>query len=299
MTQHSITTLENLSNIKAHTLRIWEKRYQVLKPKRSNSNIRYYDDFQLVKLLRIATLLQNGFRISKISKLSNEELITAVTAIENKKTKDNGFKYAIINRLLSSSLTYDIVGFEVGFEKAKAQFNSMEVFLNIVHPLLLRLGLMWSKKKITSVQEHFLSNLIRQKILASIDEIPSTANGKERWLLFLPSNEYHDIVILCIYFLLKQQNKLILYLGHNTPISGIDAIAKGFKPTHSLFFIHKKIKIPALQEYIKSLDSTLSNSDIYFSGTPSTLTHLTFDQRFTHLEQSSIFQHIITNNFSQ
>ncbi len=121
MFRYSISTLEKLSGIKAHTIRVWEQRYKILEPKRTTTNIRYYDDQQLKKLLNIVTLLHNGYRISKISQLDEIELNNHVTAITDKTSKEHGVLLALVNQLIGAGLTMDLISFETVFAKVQKQ----------------------------------------------------------------------------------------------------------------------------------------------------------------------------------
>ena len=159
MGNYSIRELEKLSGIKAHTIRIWEKRHQIIAPKRTDTNIRYYSDDDLKKILNVSILNNNGYKISHIAGLSREEMTEAVTKLAEEKTDTNLF----IDQLTVCMIDYD----EIGFEKKLAGFilklGFERTILEILYPFLTKIGVLWLSSNITPIQEHFISNLIRQK----------------------------------------------------------------------------------------------------------------------------------------
>jgi len=290
MTKYSISTLEKLSGIKAHTIRIWEQRYGVLKPLRTETNIRYYDDEQLKKLLNIVTLLHNGTRISKISKLSTEELNNRVTEIIETPGKEEGAILALSNQLISTGLALDLLGFESAFQKIRKEFNIEDTYVRILRPMLMKIGLLWTKNKMNPAQEHFLSNLVRQKLIAAIDALPLPRESAKRWLLFLPPNEHHEIGLLYAQFLLRKYGNDVLYLGANVPIKDIDTVASAYKPTHALFFVVKNMTPRNGQIFFDSIRKKMADTKIMYVGENQFLNKVTISESFIHLKDPESFR---------
>lgn len=168
---YSIQDLENLSGIKAHTIRIWEKRYQLLNPSRTDTNIRIYGDEDLKKLLNVSTLLAKGGKISKISKLEVIEIANQVELLSSPTSSDNNIEL-FINNLISSGLVFDVAKFESTFSSAIIRLGLKEMYFQVLLPTLMKIGLLWGKSEIIPAQEHLISNLIKQKLFASIDGLP-------------------------------------------------------------------------------------------------------------------------------
>lgn len=290
MTRYSISTLEKLSGIKAHTIRIWEQRYGVLKPLRTKTNIRYYDDDQLKKLLNIVTLLHNGYRISKISEFSTEELNSKVTEIVDNPSKEEGVILALSNQLISTGLALDLHGFESVFQKVRKEFNTEDTYVQVLRPMLMKIGLLWTKNKMSPAQEHFLSNLVRQKLIAAIDALPLPKNNEKRWLLFLPPEEYHEIGLLYAQFLLRKYNNHILYLGTNVPVNNIEAVVSNFKPTHALFFIVKNMTVKNGQKFFEQIAQYMPTTKVMFSGSNTFIDKIEIPERFIRLTDPESFK---------
>ncbi len=290
MTKYSISTLEKLSGIKAHTIRIWEQRYDVLKPLRTETNIRYYDDEQLKKLLNIVTLLHNGYRISKISQLTTDELNAKVTEIVDNPSKEEGVILALSNQLISTGLALDLNGFESIFQKIRKEFNTEDTYVQVLRPMLMKIGLLWTKNKMSPAQEHFLSNLVRQKLIAAIDSLPLPRNQEKKWLLFLPPDEHHEIGLLYAQFLLRKYNNDILYLGANVPLNEIETVSSSYKPTHALFFIVKNMTLRNGQKFFDTIEKEMPNTKIMYSGSNSFLEKLSIPNSFIQLTDPESFK---------
>lgn len=215
----SIKDLENLSGIKAHTIRIWEKRYNLLSPDRSDTNIRNYSIESLQKLLNITYLNNNGFKISKIADFTDADIIKKVKDLsENHKNKDhaiNDFKMAMFN--------FDQILFYNTYNKLLAENSFSNVFYNTFLPLLNDIGLLWQTNTITPAHEHFISVLIKQKILLNIENIQSL-NPKpdtKTFVLFLPEKEIHDIGLLFINYQLRSKGYHTIFLGESVPMDSL------------------------------------------------------------------------------
>lgn len=249
---YSIQDLENLSGIKAHTIRIWEKRYDLLTPLRTDTNIRLYSDDELRKLLNVTTLISNGGKISKISKLSDKEIANEIDTILSTESEDENIEL-FINNLIASGLSFDVPKFESSFSSAMVRLGLKETYVKVLLPALLRIGLLWGKSEIVPAQEHLISNLIKQKLFSSIDGLPTETNPKQKNLLFLPPNEDHEIGLLLTYYLLKQNGHQVYYLGANVPLNNISVSIELCKPDSLVFFAVRSWTTEKLQEVIDDL----------------------------------------------
>ena len=235
MGKYKISDLEKLSNIKSHTIRIWEQRYGLLEPSRTETNIRYYDDLQLRKLLNVVSLINAGHKISHIGKLTMLEIEEKVAGIID---SDNDNKdEAIINKLVNSGLTYDESLFNEYYNKAIETYGIIESYKKIFYPLLEKVGLLWRINDLNPAQEHFISNLLKQKFHAAFDAIETVEKTNQKWVLFLPENDYHDIGLVMSSIILKTNKKKSINLGANVPLPNLLHVIENTNPTHLLMFL--------------------------------------------------------------
>lgn len=220
----SIKDLENLSGVKAHTIRIWEKRYNLLKPKRSETNIRHYDLHNLQKLLNISFLNNNGFKISKIAKLDESELAPKTRELAFMGKNDS---QAIVAFKLSM-LNFDQTLFYNTYNSLLEEKNFRSIFYEIFIPLLCDLGILWQTNTISSAHEHFLTVHIKQKILVHIERLQSTdpRPSTKTVVLFLPEHEVHDLGLLFINYEILSLGYHTIFLGENIPLDNLKYINK-------------------------------------------------------------------------
>ncbi|MDG1476018.1 MAG: MerR family transcriptional regulator [Vicingaceae bacterium] len=262
MAKYKISDLEKLSGVKSHTIRIWEQRYKVLIPLRTDTNIRYYDDKQLKKLLNIVSLINSGDKISKISKLTEVEFNDKIKALDEKgglSVKEE----MLTNQLISSGLAYDETGFEKAFSNSILSFGLMESYKRVFYPMLVKLGFLWSASELSPSQEHFVSNLIKQKIFAAIDALKPPSIDSEKWVLFLPEGEMHDIGLLVANFILRSKSVNVIYLGDNVPIKNLYQVSESIKPTHYLTFAVRQNQQKMINDYLFEMQSKFNDPNIY------------------------------------
>ncbi|UZR92436.1 MerR family transcriptional regulator [Chondrinema litorale] len=264
MSTYSIKDLEHLTGIKAHTIRIWEQRYCIIKPKRTDTNIRYYDSDDLKLMLNISLLNNNGYKISKIAKMTKEELYDIVLQTIN---KNNNYSDQI------SGLTVAMIDLnEEQFEKIMAtnilQLGFENTMLNIVFPFLARIGFLWQIDSINPAQEHFITNLIRQKLIVAIDgQYNNFQNpNRKKYMLFLPDGELHEISLLFAAYLIKARSNQVIYLGQSMPIEDVAEAYKIHKPDYLLTIITSVPEPEYVQAYIDTLSESFIESEILLSG---------------------------------
>ncbi|MCB0803169.1 MAG: MerR family transcriptional regulator [Flavobacteriales bacterium] len=266
MTVYSIKDLELISGIKAHTIRIWEQRYGLFTPQRTETNIRYYDSDQLCKLLNISNLIANGYKVSQIAKLSKPDMQNKVNELIDSNELTDTKAGILINRLIDSAINYDEELFQELFYKSVDTYGLIGAFTHVIYPMLIRIGLMWFKQDIIPAQEHFISNLIRQKLFVAINSLEQASNNAESWLLFLPEDEEHEIGLLLSYFILKSKGKRVFYLGQRVPISSLDSIIHKKQPDAIHFFLVKNNCCKKTQEYIDQISEISKGIKVHVSG---------------------------------
>ncbi len=232
----NIRDIENLTGIKAHTLRVWEKRYGNIMPPTSLGKHRQYDNNDLRHILKISSLYHNGFKISKIANMSAEEIETATLEMDEKTSFE-----VFITRLIEFSIELNENGFKKLFSELKEMMGDENLYHHIVFPFLARIGNLWLNGKVIPVQEHFCSTLIRNELLLSIDQITQKNrfnSSKINVLLFTPESEFHEIPLLFFNLLLKKLRFHTIYLGTNCSISVVkDVLAKTNTNTLLMYLI--------------------------------------------------------------
>ena len=218
MGEYTIKDLERLSGIKAHTIRIWEKRYDLIKPGRTDTNRRRYSDQDLRKLLNISILNRSGFKISRIASMSIREMEEKVSHIAQDMTGSG----TEIESLIMAMISLDEAGFNELIDRSIREDGLEAAFTGLIFPFLERVGILWVTGSIVPAQEHFVSNLIRQKLIAHIEARDFKAKSKaKRVLLYLPENEWHEIGMLFYSYLARKHGHRVLYLGSATPFDSL------------------------------------------------------------------------------
>ena len=263
MSTYSIKDLEQLSGIKAHTLRIWEQRYDILKPDRTDTNIRTYDDQDLKLVLNISLLKDHGHKISEISKMSAEELSNEVLLIS-----DKHLNYPDqIHALTISMLDLDEERFEKIISTNTLQFGFENMMINIIYPFLNRIGTLWITGSIGPAQEHFISNLIRQKLIVAIDgQLPSLRPGAKKYLLYLPEGEMHEISLLFANYIVRSRQNKVIYLGQSLPFSELGFAHGMHKPDYIFTVITSVPGQNEIQRYVYKLAKEFPDSKILMTG---------------------------------
>ncbi len=253
----SIKDLENFSGIKAHTIRIWEKRYQLLHPERTDTNIRYYSLHSLQKLLNVTLLYNEGFKISKLSKLTEEQIKDECKLLVDKIAVQN----KVINKLKLSMLNFDTHGFEVVYQRLKEEKGFKQVFELYFLPFLTEIGMLWQTDSISPAHEHFMSELIKQKIQVEIEALQGSPSTKETtYILFLPEQEIHDLGLLYLNYVLRSYDYQVVYLGLSLPVDSLELFLE--KPSKVTFICYSTVApyTEKLEEYLVSLDEKISQN---------------------------------------
>ena len=266
MQTYSIADLEKLSGIKSHTIRIWEKRYNIVSPERSDTNIRVYNDDQLKKILNISFLINNGLKISKIASLSLDELSSKVISL----TSNSASFEAQINDFVICSLQFDEPLFNKTYNTLRKDYSLSFVYENVFIPTLRRIGALWSSGELFPAQEHFLSNLIKQKFYHAIEVAESSLRRNKKAYLFLPPWEDHDFALLYSNMILKQNGFDVVNVGKTMTFESILQCIEKVKPDilFTTFIVGQKVTI--LQKFCDDLHNH-SDTKLFFAGNPDLL----------------------------
>ncbi len=247
----SIKDLENLSGIKAHTIRIWEKRYDVLQPMRTETNIRLYDLASLQKLLNITLLHNHGYKISKISKYPPEKIPQLVREIISEKSVKNH----AINDFKMSMMNFDQSLFFNTYNSLLSEKSFKEVFYDVFIPLMTELGFLWQSDTITPAHEHFITYLIKQKLLINTEKLQvlEPIKNDRVFVLYLPLNEIHELGLMYLNYEILLNGYKTIYLGESVPSENLNDIKKYFDNVTFISYLTVEPKKDVVNDYLKTL----------------------------------------------
>lgn len=263
MGTYSIKDLERISGIKAHTLRIWEQRYEILKPERTDTNIRTYSDHDLKRILNIGILNSNGVKISKLAKMDAEQLFQQVRAVsENNLSTQNQ-----VDNLIIAMVEMDEDRFERYISSCILRHGFDNTMSQIIYPFLQKVGVLWQTDSINPAQEHFISNLIRQKLIVAIDGTSNRQKDEgKQFLLYLPENELHEISLLYANYKIRASGNKSIYLGQSVPYADLKMVYNLHKPDYILTILTCQLIDQSLQEYANRLAEDFPDSQILITG---------------------------------
>lgn len=254
----TIKDLENLSGIKAHTIRIWEKRYSILQPLRTESNIRYYDVASLQRILNISILNSFGYKISHLAKIPDSEIPTMVKEVLSHKSLNghvvNNFKLAMMN--------FDNQLFRSTYESLIDKKSFREIFYECFLPLLDEIGILWQTDTIIPAHEHFISYLIKQKLALETEKLAISEPRSDRtYVLYLPKEEIHELGLMFINYELQANGFNAIYLGESVPVSNIAEIKNYFEKITFITYMTVAPAMDGVNAYIKELQEKVVNDD--------------------------------------
>lgn len=263
MAVYSIRDLEKLSGIKAHTIRIWEQRYGVIAPKRTKTNIRYYQDDDLKFLLNVALLNKNGIKISKIARMTRHDVAEKVAAFSEVNFEHN----TQLDALTISMIEMDEQKFDRIITASTQQIGFERTMLEVIYPFLDKLGVLWLTGSINPVQENFISYLIRQKIIVAIDK-ESIPQGKfaKKFIIYLPEGEKQELSLLFMHYILKSRCNQVLYLGQDISIGDLRDACKVHQPEFIFTMVSETFSKEPVQRYVDKLSETFPNCHVLLSG---------------------------------
>ena len=261
MHQFTIRDVENLSGIKAHTLRMWEQRYGLCICKRRESQHRYYDGEDLKHILRIAYLYHNGYRISHIVQLSAQEIVE----LASKKTGNDEYGL-LVNQLLEAGLDYNQDLFENNFHSSVRTLGLENSIEKVIYPFLDKIGLLWMTGHALPAQEHFCSHLIQKTIIASINALPAACNSHQKLLLFTPEGENHELPLLIIQYIIKKKGFQTILLGKSVSIDVVQLYCAQRPVTHLYFHLVTNFTNSQPAAYVEKLSANFTDKKIIASG---------------------------------
>jgi DNA-binding transcriptional MerR regulator len=262
MGQYSIKELEKLSGIKAHTIRIWEKRHNIIQPSRTETNIRYYSDEDLKKIMNVSLLNTHGIKISKIAEMSFDEINRMI--LDMSEAKSDASLY--IDQLVVAMVDMEEERFEKTLNTVISHRGFQECVTQVIYPFMEKIGVLWQTKKINPAQEHFISNLIRQKLINSIAALPLHTKKGKKAILFLPEGDLHEIGLLFYHYIARSKGFKTFYLGQSVPYEDLKTVYQIHQPT---ILITSFISAPSpqqLENYIHSLSKDFPEATILASG---------------------------------
>ena len=263
MSTYSIKDLEQLSGIKAHTLRIWEQRYAIISPQRTDTNIRTYDDHNLKLVLNISLLKDHGYKISEIAKLSTAELAQTVLTVSEK----NITYPDQIQALTLAMIDLDEERFEKTINTNILEFGFENTMIQVIYPFLSRIGTLWVTGSVGPAQEHFITNLIRQKIIVAIDGLTKKQRSMaKKYLLFLPEGEFHEISLLFADYILRARANKVIYLGQSLPFDELVFAYNRHQPDFIFTALSSALANHQVQPFVNLLASTFPDTQLILTG---------------------------------
>ena len=262
MNSFTIKDLENLSGIKAHTIRIWEQRYSFIKPERTGTNIRYYSNDELKKILNVALLNKYGFKISHIDKMNEAEIKEKILSLNQMEAQQE----RIVNELIQCMVDIDIERLEIVLDKYIVARGIERTITQIIFPFLEKIGILWLTNHINPAQEHLVTNIIRQKLIVGIDGIVTSLKVNKTVLLFLPEGEYHELGLLFMYYLLKSRGVTTIYLGSSVPLKDVEYVVKLKKPDYLYSHLTTVGQNFNFDKFITNVTQKFSGIPIIISG---------------------------------
>lgn len=259
----SIKDIEAITGIKAHTLRIWEQRYNLVVPKRTPTNIRYYDDEDLRYILNVSVLNNNGIKISEIAKLSKAKINEMVKVISEKNTQNSSY----IKALVSAMLSVDEAAFNNTVASAVTKLGMEAAIMDVIFPFLNRVGILWMTDAVHPAHEHFISGLVKQKLYAAIDgQTGGVRKEGKKFLLFLPEGEAHELGLLFANYVLRTHGHQVAYLGQNTPAAELDRVFNFYAPDVIFTSLTSVMAEDQVQEFINWLSGQWPQATTALTG---------------------------------
>ncbi len=260
---YSINDLEKLTGIKAHTIRMWEKRYKIIFPRRTQTNIRYYENDDLRRLLNISTLNKHGHKISKIAQMDDETIREKVMDINGAHSDHD----ALIKNLIVAMISFSEESFEHILNSAILKIGFEQTVVKILYPFLEKIGVLWQVGSINPAQEHFIVNLIRQKMIIAIDGQSNTpSQDSKSFLLFLPEQEFHELGLLFYNFLIKKNGHKVVYLGQSVPFCDVEEVVRVREVDYLFTYFVAALRKQELPEYIQKLSASFPDKKIFVTG---------------------------------
>jgi len=263
MSKYSIKDLEQISGIKAHTIRIWERRYGIVQPERTKTNIRYYSDGDVKRLLNISMLNASGIKISHLAVLNDSELEAKVIEL----SQTDHLEEASIKKLILATINFDENLFENLLSNSIIDIGIENTIAEILFPFFQQVGVLWQVGSISPAQEHFISNLVRQKLFVAIDSLSTFfPEDTKKVIFYLREGEFHEISILFYNYIAKKNGMRTLYLGQNLPYDDVEKVVNDYGADAIVTSFINPEKEGVLNEYLNRLGKGFPSMRIYITG---------------------------------
>jgi DNA-binding transcriptional MerR regulator len=263
MERLTLIDLEKLTGIKAPTIRVWERRYQIINPHRTTTNRRWYDNDDVKRLINISILYRRGIKISKIALLSGQELQEKAASLEGD-SFDAGIQ---IDSLASAMISFNENAANEILIRSILNIGFEETFTGVIFPFLRRVGMMWHTGKVNIGAEHFISNIFRRKLIAAIETLtPPVIPGRKRFIMYLPEDEFHDMGLLFYNYLIRRMGHEVMYLGQSTPFDTLSEVNKQWHADYLVTGLQSGLPFIKPEDYLKNLSDTFNQHKILVSG---------------------------------
>jgi DNA-binding transcriptional MerR regulator len=263
MSRYSIKDLEQITGVSTHTIRIWERRYKLIVPNRTATNIRYYSDADLRKLLNVSLLKNEGLKISYLAGLEKVELEAQVLEFAKKTKKTD----ALVDQLVLAMVHFDENLFEKILSRAILREGMESCLVNIIFPFFERVGVLWQAGSINPAQEHFISNLLKQKLFVALDAMSGAEyESQPRMIFFLREEELHEIGLLFYAYLAKKNRVNILFLGQSVPLPALKEACEATGANTLFTSFTTPMQVSALQDYLNEISSQFPKANILVTG---------------------------------
>lgn len=262
MAIYSIRDLEKLTGIKAHTIRMWEQRYRLVAPARTDTNIRYYTDENLRHLFNVALLNRYGYKISKLAKMQPQEIAARVAEI----AENNGSANSQVDALTLAMIDLDESAFDRIFSSYSWEHGFEKTMLELVYPFLDKLNVLWLTHSVSPAHEKFITHLIRRKLLCAIDKEPADNKEGARFLLYLPEGEGQELTLLFMHYLLRSRHQKVVYLGANTSLADLRDACQPYRPDYVFTILQEPLARQSVQNYIDNAAQTVGSGRLLLSG---------------------------------
>jgi hypothetical protein len=214
--------------------------------------------------LNIVSLLEFDYKISQLSVLPDESLYEIVEQENGRlENKIDGF---FVSQLIAAGTSYDEQHFTSILSHCFLRFGIRDSYIRVIYPMLIRIGILWSCEKISAGHEHFISNLLRQKLFTAIDSLPPARGDAASWLLFLPENEFHETGLLIAQYLVRLAGNKSVYLGTNVPFDSLQSAAASLKPDYLLTFLVHGSLPGETQDFLDELRGFFKGKRIFVAG---------------------------------
>jgi DNA-binding transcriptional MerR regulator len=263
MERLTLNDLEKLTGIKAATIRVWERRYRIIRPNRTATNRRWYDNDDVTTLINISILYRKGIKISKIALLSDAELKDKAASLANE-SFDTGIQ---IDSLTTAMISFNENAINEILLRSILNTGFEETFTGVIFPFLRRVGMMWHTGKVNVGAEHFISNIFRRKLIAAIDTLtPPVIPGRKRFIMYLPEDEFHDIGLLFYTYFIRRMGHDVMYLGQSTPFDTLSEVNEQWHADYFVTGLQSGLPYIKPEDYLKRLSEKFKKQKILVSG---------------------------------